>query len=197
MMARLTNAEKDRLRARLIDALCPSQAAALAKLREAAYAAAVTEFFGAKNLKLFAAMPAAWFGGRRTVQVHPSSGGVRYLESARHWHLPCNAFFSAAKPSPATQAAIDAFDAASNAAVKTRNEAADQVNTVLDRATTMESLLTLLPAARDLLQLPPAEPATDTAAKLNAALAARAAKPAAQPPPAKPAKPAAKARKPA
>lgn len=193
-MPRLTNADRDRLRHQLVTALAPSQAEAVAKLADAAAEAVMTDYYGAKTLKLFAAMPPEYWGsGVRHLHVEPTGKGPRNLFARRTYAAPTAPDPRVFRPSAATQAAIDAWAEAEDAAHKARKTAEYQVNQVLDRATTLESLLTLLPAARDILQLPAAQPATAIAATLNAALAARAPSPAPKPP--APVTPAAKPRK--
>jgi hypothetical protein len=187
-MARLTSSDRERLRAQLLAALAPSQAEAIAKLADAAAAAVMTEYYSAKTLKLFSGMPEEYWGrGISYLTVEPTGRGARGLAPRRTFAAPIAPEPKQFRPSAATQASIDTWSAAVDAAEKTRRDTTYQIDSVLARATTLESLLALLPAARGILKLPAAEPATDTAAKLNAALAAQQRPPASKPPAAKPA----------
>lgn len=189
-MARLTISEKQRLRTQLLTALVPPQRERIAELADIAFMAIMTEYYGAKTLKAFAAMPAEWFNdGINYVYGKPSGSPHSKMISRRGKgfpapRMPSNSFgFSAA-----TQAKIDAWNTQNEAQEATVRLTGAQIDTVLESATTLAALLTALPAARDILNLPSADAPGLTAAKLNTALMARHGKASPAPRPKPPAK---------
>lgn len=206
MMANLTREEKNRLGAQLLAALHPDQRPRLRDLSAAAFTAAMRDYYGDKALKMLAATPAEWWeGGFGRPGAITSASVIPTGESlARAVHgaaicaprsPPTNHRYSAT-----TQAAIDAWARAVDEDSAARATTTHHITTVLARANTMEALLRLLPAARDILKLPPAEDPAATAARLDAELARRVTKadkpapqlaskpPAAKPPASKPAR---------
>jgi hypothetical protein len=199
MMANLTRDEKTRLGAQLLAALHPDQRPRLRDLSAAAFTAAMRDYYGDKALKMLAATPAEWWS---TVQnghpvdfaaVHPTGEPF-----SRNVHGPVMRV-PRSPPSKhpygaAAQAAIDTWARAVDEDNEARATTTHHITTVLARANTLEALLRLLPAARDILKLPPAEDPAASAARLDAELARRATKadkpappPASNPPAAKPA----------
>jgi hypothetical protein len=189
-MSRLTLSERERIEKTLIAALAPEDPA-IATLQRAASDAVFRGYYGEKMLRSFAAMPPEWFD-RDTATVYVKPTG------AAHWRaLPGPMRSVPRAPSgknigEAAQKAIDAWATAADAHEKNRRSVAYRVGSIVGRAATIQGLLKLLPEARDILALPPEQDPDETAASLNAALAARKAAPAASPPPAASAQPAKK-----
>jgi hypothetical protein len=198
-MPRLTLSERDRIEKTLVAALAPEDPA-IAKLQRAASDAVFREYYGEKALRAFAAMPAEWFDSHPTTAYVKPTGAV-------HWRaLPLSRRAVPRTPpgepiGEVAQTAIDAWASAYDAHQNARTAVAYRVGSIVGRAGTMQSLLKLLPEARDILALPPEQDPDETAASLNAALAARKApRPEPTPAPAAKKKPAAKpkaAKKPA
>lgn len=170
-MSRLTLPERERIEKTLVAALVPKDPS-IATLERAASDAVFRDYYGEKALRSFAAMPPEWFDrGVSTVQVRPTGAKhFRYLNGPHRYvprTPPCETLGEAA------QKAVDAWAAADDAHVKARQSVAFRVGNIVDRATTMAGLLKLLPEAREILALPPEQDPDETAAAINAALAAR------------------------
>lgn len=189
-MARLSQYERERIQSALVRALTPDNAANINALARAAYDAVFLEYYGAKNLKLFASMPAEWFNhGICSVYVKPTGAKHFRVLNGPDMQVPRTPEKEAL--SPAAQQAVDAWAAAADAQDKAKKHAEFRVASIMARASTLDALIKLLPAARDILLLPVEEAPDKIAADINTALAARLApaphQPTAKPAPSKPA----------
>lgn len=174
-MARLTQSDRDRIRQQLLAALAPTGGPDIQKLAEAAFAAVLADYYGAKTLKQFAAMPAEWFRDIvNFVHVKPT-GDI----STRTVYGPGLGIAAPRVPpadrllGEAAQMAVNRWAGANDADRATKANTAYRIDTILSRVTTLEALLTALPQAREILKLPAAKDVESAAAEINAALAAR------------------------
>jgi hypothetical protein len=175
----LTRDDKNRLRTQLVNALHPDARDRLRAMSAAAFTAAIRDYYGDKALKMLAATPEEWWVDTYTRPAHFTAASVLptgettprtiYGPPARVPRAPPTNF----QYSAATQALIDAWVRACDEDSSARSTILHHVNSILARASTLDALLKLLPAARDILKLPPAEDPADTAARINAELLRR------------------------
>jgi hypothetical protein len=192
-MSRLTVPHRERIEKALVAALVPDDAPVKA-LERAAYDAVFLDYYGAKTLKLFAAMPADWFDRIiSTVYVKPS--GAKHFRDLHGPRMPVPRAPATEELGAAARQTVDKWASAADAQAKVERQTKYRVAAIVSRASTLDGLLKLLPEAREILALPEAQDPDVTAAEINAALAARKAAPPAPPPPAKPARKQAAARK--
>ncbi len=176
-MSRLTQSERETLKKRLVAALAPDNSEAHRKMEDAAFRAAIADFYTPAGLKRIATLPPHWLTEVQAVNVTPT--GRRHYSRPRGLtpaHLP--------KCVPAThnlgdaaQKIVDAWADATSAAARQREALAYRVGRVVDSATTLEALLAKLPAARGILNIPDAAEPAGIAESLNTQLAARQPKP--------------------
>jgi hypothetical protein len=190
-VSRLTEAARERLAAQLIKALVPDRTAEIAALAEAAFAAVLADFFTPAGLKRIATLPDEWLTSVGGVVVKPSQSAQYYRLESKPRRLP-RSVPDQHTLGPAAQAAVDRWASVTNEAAGTHKSTSYEVRRVLDTSTTLEAVLTKLPAARGILSLPDAAEPDAVAARLNARLTERAAPPAK--PPAEPPAPTAMAK---
>jgi hypothetical protein len=190
-MSRLTVSDRERIERALVAALTPDDAS-LKSLQQVAYDAVFADYYGAKTLKLFAAMPGEWFD-RSITSVYIKPNGGQHYRALLGPEMRVPRTPSGDTLGESAQKAVDAWAAAQDAQKKAERDAKFRVGAILNRVATLDGLLKLLPEARDILALPAPQAPDEVAAKINAALAARKAPPA--PAPKAAVKPAAKSAK--
>lgn len=192
-MSRLTNADRERLRHQLLQALLPDARDKLVKLNQAAFSAVLADFFTPAGLKRIATLPDAWLQdiGSAYVVIPPDDGAQLdrdgHIGGAKR-RLPCAVPNRYRPRLPTTIAAVRTFFTARAEAERARKSATYEIDTVLNASATLEAVLQKIPAARGILNLPAASSVADTAATINARLAKATAAPAKAPAPAAPRK---------
>lgn len=176
-MPRLTESSRERLAAQLIKALVPDRTAEIATLAEGAFHAVLLDFFTPAGLKRIGTLPDEWLTTVKHVSAKPTGTTQRYLiTTATPRRLPCGVPETHHLRAPA-QEAVDRWATATNEAARAYKSTGYEVRRVLDTSTTLEAVLTKLPAARGILSLPDAAEPDAVAERLNARLAERAAPP--------------------